>query len=73
MSVINNQFATLSDNQLEQAWSIAQYDVKAAARYCKTASARNQMKCSLCGSELVKSSGKVWNFVCPHYRRGKYD
>ncbi|RCJ41931.1 hypothetical protein [Nostoc punctiforme] len=50
-----DQLTTLSDTQLEMAWSIARYDVKAAYRYCVMMDAKNQMKCPSCGKEFVNS------------------
>ncbi|MBN3993902.1 MAG: hypothetical protein HWQ36_26310 [Nostoc sp. NMS2] len=47
-----NQLTTLSDNQLLQAWSIAQYDVKAAYRYCLMIDSTNRMKCPSCKEDL---------------------
>lgn len=63
---------TLSDAQLEQAFAIAQYDIHAAARYCKVIDARNQMKCPYCGADLVKGGGHELNFICSRYRTPRH-
>ncbi|MFN6559998.1 MAG: hypothetical protein RMY28_009340 [Nostoc sp. ChiSLP01] len=55
MIITGNQFTTLSDRQLDMAFSIAQYDVKAAYRYCLIIDSKNQMKCPFCGKEFVNS------------------
>ncbi len=49
-----NKFTTLSDRQLEMAYSIAQYDVKAAYRYCLIINSKNQMKCPFCGQQFSR-------------------
>lgn len=63
---------TLSENQLAQAWAIAQYDVQAANRYCTVVAAKNQLKCPICGSDLVKGSGATYSLVCSRYGRRRH-
>ena len=70
--VMQNYLTTLSDSQLKQAESIAQYDVESASRYCQIVAAKNQMRCPLCGSQLIRSGGKQFNLVCSRYRGRKH-
>ncbi|MBW4479696.1 MAG: hypothetical protein KME54_23330 [Tolypothrix brevis GSE-NOS-MK-07-07A] len=62
----------LTELQLEMAWSIAQYDVKSASRYCVYAQAMNDLKCPICGSELIKRGSFADNFLCPNSQRRKH-
>jgi Zn finger protein HypA/HybF involved in hydrogenase expression len=51
-AIKTDELDTLSNSQLKMAWSIAQYDVRAAYRYCLTIDAKNQMKCPFCRQDF---------------------
>lgn len=47
---------SLSDRQEQQSQAIAEYDVKAAYRYCLVVASKNKMLCPVCGADLKQSS-----------------